>query len=193
MGTFPFKLSRLLVLLLALSFAALTAAVALSQAPGQKPPPKEEEEDPNVKPKPKAPGTEEEDPNFKPKKTKVIRVGDENMETTPPASRGSETLDLMTAYRTAKDPAIKDFLKPIVEQHDIVSTNKSSRITIGGAQIPGTHRVRPLEEYVDEKPRFTGRLTLRLLKDDWSEDRTWDVRSDMIAEVAYYEQIIVKS
>src|SRR5262245_25168569 len=139
MGKNTSPLSRLLVLVLLLGFGSLTAAVALSQAPGQKPPPKEEEEEPKPKAKP---GTEEEDPNYKPKKTKVIRVGDENMSTEPTKNGAAppDSADLMTAYRAAKVPAVRDFFWLIAEPHDVVST-KGGNVTVGGLPRQGPYRV----------------------------------------------------
>jgi peptide/nickel transport system substrate-binding protein len=167
---------------LLLSPLALAGVVWMAASlPAQAPKPEEEESAPvKTKPRPKV----EEEETAPRTKHKVVRVEDEQKgpkKTVKPAAPEATT-DLVTAARQwkTKNRAVYDFLNSVAVPHDIVVSRHVQK------------RVLPLARYLGNPPRFVNRVSLYLfLDDEWVQDKRWEVRSDELTGIQYYEQIVL--
>ena len=132
-------------------------------------------------PKKKQPKEEEEGAG-KPKR-QVPPVGDEEGEEKPqlPAkAEGGEATDLEREAQQAKHPAVGKLYRSLAKPHDVAVMPSGNRIPI-----------EPIPQYFGYKPRFSGKLSLQGLTDEWKPGVKFPVARDEIKGIEPYELVAV--
>jgi ABC-type oligopeptide transport system substrate-binding subunit len=174
----------------------LTALFALllvvGLLPAQKPR-KEEEEDPPGKtpPPPSKPKKEEEEDKAPP--SKVLDVEDDPK--TPPTPSRPRVLDLATAAREAKRPAIKGLYTDLAIAQDVVLARLELGAGKGGVKPPPSKLyVAPISVFIGPATPLKGEVRVRTIRRDGKVDDEERVLSSMqIVEVTYYEQTAIRT
>jgi ABC-type transport system substrate-binding protein len=156
----------------------------------------EEEDDPKVKKR-----TEEEDTPKDAKKKRVededdsskrktVRVDDEEEK---PSHLGGAVVDLATAARDAKHPAVQELFIQLAVPYDEVTQAKSS-VTVGGVPVSGGKwHVAPLPEYITDLARHKNRLNLIVIDSDGKEVGSKSVGPKSIVQIRYHERIALEA
>ena len=174
--------------------ATLVAALLLvGLLPAQKPRQEEEEDLPGkVPPASKKPKTEEEE-DKQPPPSKVLDVEDDP-KTAPPPSR-PRIVDLATAAREAKRPAIKGLYSDLAVPTDILTVRLELGTGPGGAKKPTSKLyVTPIPVYIGPTSRLKDSLRVRSVRRDGKiDDEERELASGQIVEVEYYEQVGIRT
>jgi ABC-type oligopeptide transport system substrate-binding subunit len=166
------------------------------QAPAQKKPRVEEEEEtPKAKKPPNKRRVEEEEETPKKKsKPKVIRVeGDDDPKgnpATPRPSGSTASADLSQLAEQATHKGIKELFRSLAVPHDIVRFKRTPGVTKGGERVQREEKIVPSPFYLGDDPgiRHT-RLQFTTLTDDGKKDKPFSPILENLESVRPYEQI----
>lgn len=148
-----------IVVLTFLGFGVWTVSDLLGQAPSQKKPrPEEQEDTPKAKTPPgKKKHTEEkeETSRTKPKRNVILVEDDDEPKTKSSASRPGEPAasgDLNQLAEQATDPSIKDLFRSLAVPYDVVIFKRNTGVTINGELPPREMKIDPTPLYLGKNP-----------------------------------------
>ncbi len=188
----------LAVVLLAVGmFGVWKSADLRGQAPAQKKPRVEEEEE---APKAKVPtgkkkrGEEEEDAPRKKSKPKVIRVEEEETpkdKTTPPRVKDAAAgTDLSLLAEQTNHKALKKLFLELAVPHDVAFYKPTPRVTKSGERTQREDNIVPIAYYLGNEPNLRHRrLRFTPFLDNWQPGKPYEPLLESLVFVRPYEEI----
>ncbi|HLJ95147.1 MAG TPA: ABC transporter substrate-binding protein, partial [Gemmataceae bacterium] len=128
---------------------------------------------------------EEEEDTAKPARKVPLRVGDEDLDTNPPASGKPSTVpttDLEREAKQAKHPAVQQLFSTLAKPHDVITMVQSLHVW----------HVEPIAEYVNPKAGPEQKLTLHRLDPSGNARQSFSASSKEILSFEPYEQLALK-